>query len=196
MSFGTRKPLLSRTPCSKGRWPVSMFTCEGSVTTLCAWAASKRTPSRASRSIHGVRARALPYAPMASARSVSIETSSTDNPGSRGSEETSALHAIQPRTAAAARAAATAPTRHVGPLTGACVAGAGAPGVGDGDGVGMGRRFLASSGSGNIHSKCADVRDRAAALARGLDLYWGRPGGPRCVALPCPPPRCPPSELC
>ena len=54
--FGTRKPLLSRTPCSNGSRPVRMFTCDGSVTTLWACAASKRTPSRARRSIHGVRA--------------------------------------------------------------------------------------------------------------------------------------------
>src|SRR5262245_45820166 len=60
-----------------------MLACDGSVTTVCACARSKRTPPAASRSIHGVDARGLPYEPSASARSVSIVMSRMLRPGSR-----------------------------------------------------------------------------------------------------------------
>src|SRR5262245_29015092 len=53
-----------------------MLACDVSVTTACAWAKSKRTPSAASRSSAGVRARP-PYVPKASARIVSMVISRT-----------------------------------------------------------------------------------------------------------------------
>ena len=65
---------MSRNPCWNGYWPVRMLACDGSVTTAWAWAKSNRTPSLARRSRAGVRARP-PYAPRASARSVSMVTS-------------------------------------------------------------------------------------------------------------------------
>src|SRR5438876_12284418 len=49
-----------------------MFACDGRVTTVDACAAVNRTPPAARRSIHGVATLLLPYAPTASARSVSI----------------------------------------------------------------------------------------------------------------------------
>ena len=66
-----------------GRRPERMLACDASVVTLCACASEKRTPAPASRSIHGVAASALPYAPSASARSVSTVTSRTLRPASR-----------------------------------------------------------------------------------------------------------------
>src|SRR5262245_15332299 len=60
-----------------------MFAWEGSVTTFWARASSKRTPSAASRSMKGVSAPARPYAPSASARSVSTVTRRTRSPPSR-----------------------------------------------------------------------------------------------------------------
>src|SRR5438067_1049903 len=53
-----------------------MLACETSVTTACAWAKEKRAPWAARRSRVGVAARP-PYAPSASARSVSIVTRRT-----------------------------------------------------------------------------------------------------------------------
>src|SRR6266516_2440841 len=54
-----------------------MFACDGRVTTVDACAAVNRTPPAARRSIHGVATLLLPYAPTASARSVSIVMRST-----------------------------------------------------------------------------------------------------------------------
>src|SRR5947209_4226449 len=86
MELGKRNPELSRTPWSVGYLPERMFACEGSVVTFCACAAVKRTPPAASRSIHGVSARLLPYAPIASARSVSIVIRRTSRCGRVGSD--------------------------------------------------------------------------------------------------------------
>src|SRR5689334_11864398 len=60
-----------------------MVACDGRVTTVDACAAVNRTPPAASRSIHGVVAVLLPYAPTASARSVSTVMRRTFCAGSR-----------------------------------------------------------------------------------------------------------------
>src|SRR5205823_4575248 len=51
-----------------------MFVCDGSVTTLCACAFAKTTPSEASLSRNGVLTLVLPEKPTESARSVSMVT--------------------------------------------------------------------------------------------------------------------------
>src|SRR5207302_6491033 len=88
-------------------WPVGyrpdrMLACDGSVTTLCACAREKRTPRSARRSIHGVDTLALPYAPSASALSVSIVIRRTLRSASRLGRRLS-----QPRLAHAISTAAS-----------------------------------------------------------------------------------------
>jgi hypothetical protein len=51
------KPLLSRTPCSKGSCPERMLVCDGSVCGECDHACSKTVLSAASASMFGVRTR-------------------------------------------------------------------------------------------------------------------------------------------
>src|SRR6266567_3929386 len=81
-----------------------MLACDGRVTTVWACARSNRIPSAARRSIHGVAARALPYAPNASARSVSIVIRRTLSEGScRGGRDVARQYKIPPAATRRAR---------------------------------------------------------------------------------------------
>ena len=112
---------------------------------------------------------------MASARRVSIEMSSTDSPGSRGSEENERA----PRDPAEDGCSGQGHRRRPAPVRSTWLAPVSRwperRRVGDGVGVGMGRRFLASSGSGKLHSKGAAARGPRRARSRGLDLYCASP---------------------